>query len=78
MDRYTTEEMILTMADIVMENRYLRKEVARLQKVEKEYYHAINKAAREGEKACRDIIRTPLNNILMIVEANMEDSANGN
>ncbi|MCH5250614.1 MAG: hypothetical protein J1E98_11805 [Lachnospiraceae bacterium] len=68
MDRQTVEEMILTMADIVMENRYLREEVVRLRKVEKECYHYINKTAREGEKACRDIIRTPLNNILMIVE----------
>lgn len=73
MDRQTAEEMILTMADIVMENRCLREEVARLQKVEKEYYHAINKAAREGEKACREIIRTPLNNILMIVGENGVD-----
>ena len=70
MDRYTVEEMILTMADIVMENRYLREEVTRLQKVEKEYYHSINKAAREGEKDCRDIIRIPLDNILMIMEEN--------
>ena len=68
MHRQTVEEMILAMADIVTENRYLREEVARLQKVEKECYHYINKTAREGEKACREIIRTPLNNILMIVE----------
>ena len=68
MDRQTVEEMILIMADIVMENIYLREEVARLQKVEKECYHYINKTAREGEKACREIIRTPLNNILMIME----------
>ena len=73
MHRQTVEEMILAMADIVTENRYLRKEVRRLQKVEKEYYHEINKAAREGEKACRDIIRTPLNNILMIVKENTVD-----
>lgn len=71
MDRQTVEEMILTMADIVMENRYLRKEVERLQKVEKECYQYINKMARDGEKDCRDIIRIPLDNILMIVEENM-------
>ena len=35
MDRQTVEEMILTMADIVMENRYLREEVARLQNISK-------------------------------------------
>lgn len=70
MDRQTVEEMILAMADIVMENRYLREEVARLQKVEKEYYHDINERARKSEETMRDIIRIPLVNILGIVDGN--------
>lgn len=63
MNRYETEEMILTMADIVMENRQLRHEVKRLSKVEKEYYKYINEQCRESEQAIRDIIRIPLENI---------------
>ena len=37
MERYEVEDIILTMADIVRENRYLRKENDRLSKIEKEY-----------------------------------------
>lgn len=55
--------MILTMADIVMENRQLRQEVKRLKEVEKEFHDYINKQYREGERAFRDIIRIPLENI---------------
>ena len=33
-NRYDAEEMILTMADIVVENRQLKQEVKRLSKVE--------------------------------------------
>ena len=64
MDRQTVEEMILVMADMVMENRYLREEVARLQKVENEYYHDINKTARENEEINRNIIGTALKGII--------------
>ena len=78
MDRQTVEEIILTMADIVMENRYLREEVARLRNVEKECYQYINERARKSEEAYRDIIRAPLNNILMIMGKIKEDSTNGN
>ena len=35
MERYEVEDIILTMADIVRENRYLRKENDRLSKMEK-------------------------------------------
>lgn len=63
MNKYETEEMILTMADIVMENRQLRQEVKRLSKVEKEYYKYIAEQCRESEQAVRDIIRIPLENI---------------
>lgn len=62
-NRYDAEEMILTMADIVVENRQLKQEVKRLSKVEKEYYSYIAEQCRESEQAVRDIIRIPLENI---------------
>ena len=63
MDRYDAEEMILTMADIIVENRQLRQEVKRLSEVEKEFYDYINEQCRESEQAVRDILRIPLENI---------------
>ncbi len=63
MNRYDVEEMILTMADIVMENRQLRKEVNRLREVEKEFHDYIMEECRESKQAFRDIIRIPLENI---------------
>lgn len=36
MSRYEAEELILSMADIVVENRQLRHEVKRLSEIEKE------------------------------------------
>lgn len=67
MNRYETEELILTMADIVMENRQLRQEVRRLREVEKEYHDYIMEEYRAGEEAVRDIIRIPLENICMMM-----------
>ncbi len=66
MNRYEVEEIILTMADIVVENRQLREEVKRLKEVEKEFHNYINKQHSEGEQAFRDIIRIPLENICRI------------
>jgi len=66
MNRYEAEDLILTMADIVMENRQLRQEVKRLKEVEREFHDYINEQRREGEKAFRDIIRIPLENICRI------------
>lgn len=63
MNRYDAEEMILTMADIVVENRQLRQEVKRLSEVEKEYHDYVMEQCRKSEKAVRDIIRIPLENI---------------
>lgn len=63
MNRYDTEEMILAMADIVVENRQLRQEVKRLKEVEKEYHDYIMEKYRAGERAFRDIICIPLENI---------------
>ena len=63
MNRFEAEEMILTMADIVIENRQLRQEVKRLRKVEKEIHDYFMEEYRESEKAIRDILRIPLENI---------------
>lgn len=68
MNRYETEELILTMADIVVENRQLRQEVKRLSEIEKEYHDYIIEQCRESEKAVRDIIRIPLKNICFMME----------
>lgn len=63
MNRFEAEEMILTMADIVVENRQLRQEVKRLREVEKEIHDYIREQCRESEQAVKDIIRIPLENI---------------
>lgn len=68
MNRYETEELILTMADIVVENRQLRQEVKRLSEVEKEYHDYVMEQCRESENAVRDIIRIPLENICFMME----------
>lgn len=68
MNRYETEKLILTMADIVVENRQLRQEVKRLSEVEKEYHDYVMGQCRESEKAVRDIIRIPLKNICFMME----------
>ena len=68
MNRYETEELILTMADIVVENRQLRQEIKRLSEVEKEYHDYIMGQCRESEKAVRNIIRIPLENICFMME----------
>ncbi len=66
MNRYEAEDLILTMADIVMENRQLRQEVKRFEEVEKEFHDYIMEEYREGEQAFRDIVRIPLENICRI------------
>lgn len=66
MNRYDVEEMILTMADIVVENRQLRQEVKRLSKVEKEFHDYIMEQCRASEEAVKEIILMPLENICRI------------
>lgn len=60
MNRYEAEELILSMADIIVENRQLRQEVKRLSEVEKEYHDYVMEQCRESEQAVRDIIRISL------------------
>ena len=66
MNRYETEELILTMADVVMENKQLRQEVKRLREVEKEFHDYIMEQCRESEQAVKDIICIPMKNICRI------------
>lgn len=58
MDRYNIEELVLGLADIIQENRYLREENARLQKVEKEYHQSIVDRCRESEDASLNMLKT--------------------
>ena len=60
MERYEVEDIILTMADIVRENRYLRKENDRLIKIEKEYRDSIFKRAKESEQASSNMLYAAL------------------
>lgn len=60
MERYEVEDIILTMADIVRENRYLRKENDRLSKIEKEYQNSIFERAKESEQASRNMLNAAL------------------
>lgn len=60
MERYEVEEIILTMADIVRENSYLRKENDRLSKVEEEYRNSIFERAKESEQASKNMLNAAL------------------
>lgn len=60
MERWQIEELILGMADIVMENRELRYENARLMKIEKEYHESIFEKARLSEQASRNMLNAAL------------------
>lgn len=60
MERYEVEDIILTMADIVRENRYLRKENDRLSKIEKEYQNSTFERAKESEQASRNMLNAAL------------------
>ena len=57
MERYDIENLILGFADIVRENRYLRKENARLQKVEMDYRKSIEDRCRESEQASLNMFK---------------------
>lgn len=63
MDRCEAENLILSMADIVMENRELRKDVARLQKVEEEYHNYVMERCMASEEGVKDALRVSMMNI---------------
>lgn len=54
---YDIEEIILAMADIVVENRMLREEVTELREIRDEYYKSINERAVASEEATRKMMR---------------------
>ena len=68
MSRHEVEELILTMADIVVENRQLKQEVKRLREVKKEFHDYIMEEYRTGEEAVRNIIRILLESICVMME----------
>ena len=55
--RYMIEELVLGLADIVRENRYLREENERLQKVEEEYHQSIIDRCRASEEASLNMLK---------------------
>ena len=55
-----TEEIVLAMADMVLENRKLREEVERLRKIEKEYHQSIYERCIASEQASMNMLRTAL------------------
>ncbi|MEF9983746.1 MAG: hypothetical protein RR806_07465 [Oscillospiraceae bacterium] len=48
--RYNTEEMVLEMADLVRESRYLRKENERLKNIETQYRELIHQRMVDSEE----------------------------
>lgn len=60
MDKYDAEELIITMAEIVYENRELQWEVARLRKIEKDYHQSIAERCRASEEASRNMLRAAI------------------
>lgn len=65
MDRFEVEELILGMADLVMENRTLRAENERLQKMEQEFHAYILQQAEASEKASQNMLKAALVGITM-------------
>lgn len=63
--RFEVEEIILEMASMVMENRYLQKENERLQKVEKEYHEYINKRCRIADESSKNMLKCALVGVAM-------------
>lgn len=61
---YEVEEMILTMADIVMENRALREEVKELREIRDEYYECLSRRAIASEEVTRKMIGVALKGAL--------------
>lgn len=69
-NRYEVEEMILTMADIVMEKRVLREEVKELREVRDEYYEYLSRRASESEEVTRKMIGVALKGALDNTKSN--------
>lgn len=60
MYNYDVEEIILSMADMVRENRILRAENERLQGIEDKYYQSINDRCRASEESSLNMLKAAL------------------
>ena len=64
-NRQDIEDIILGMADLVEENRELRCEVQRLNRIVKRYDEELRNRVREQEKADKAFLKTIMENSLM-------------
>ena len=55
--RYLIEDVVLGLAEMIRENRYLREENERLRKVEEEYHQSIIDRCRASEEASFNMLR---------------------
>ena len=72
-DKHDVEEIILVMADIVMENRDLRAELARAQRLQKEHDKFVDDLIKGQQKADKDLLKMLLEHALM-GEGNMNET----
>ena len=56
MSQYEAEDLILALADSIIELHKLRREVEELRKIKKEYYEYISEQARASEARSNSII----------------------
>ena len=63
-NKHDVEEIILCMADIVMENRDLRYAVNRLRKIREEHEEYIRDTVRNSEQANRELLKMILEHSL--------------
>ena len=65
LDRHDAEDIILHMADIVEENRNLRYEVERLNKIVERYQEELSTRVRESQNADRELLKMIFEHALM-------------
>jgi hypothetical protein len=70
---YVVEEMILSMADIVEENRWLREENDRLKDYEKKYNDLLNQSVRQANQNSFNVLQAALAGVDMARKENKED-----
>ena len=59
-DRHDIEDIILGMADIVMENRALRAELEQMREYKQKYYDLINDNLKSAEESNRMLLKACL------------------
>lgn len=64
-DIYEVENMILGMAEIVYENRRLRRENEKLRETREEYYKFVSEAAQASERASHNMLKAAITGIAM-------------